>query len=366
MVWLSLISVAVAMAISLLATPGVRGWARARGFLDRPGGYKQHGRAVALGGGIAVVAALFAPILAALVGAWVLHQVAVPGTLVGLAERLVGQGRFYPLLGGLAGKTGACLGLLAGAAVLHVLGLIDDHRPLGAGVKLAVQTAVAASLVVGLQIRAAEFLGPQFASIVTIVWLVVIINAINFLDHTDGLAAGVGIIAAAILAVTAIRSGQVFVPVLSWMLVGALAGFLPYNFPPASIFLGDAGSLVVGYVLGVLTVLTTYYDPALQRQPSGFFLPLVVLAVPLYDTAAVMWQRRRSGASLLAGDRRHFSHRLVARGMQPRAAVLTIWLATAATALPAALLPQAGWAAAELIFTQCLCVLLIIAVLEHW
>jgi len=149
------------------------------------------------------------------------------------------------------------------------------------------------------------------------------------------------------------------------VLSGALCGFLLFNFHPARIFMGDAGSLVVGYTLGVLTVLTTYYDPAQGLTPLGVVVPLVVLAVPLYDMISVVIHRVRLGLSPLRGDRRHFSHRLVAKGMSTRGAVLTIYLATAATGLSAVVLPRVDWPSAALLLGQCLCVVVMIAVLEH-
>jgi UDP-GlcNAc:undecaprenyl-phosphate GlcNAc-1-phosphate transferase len=364
MVGLVIVSLAVSLALSLTATAWVRSWALRRGFVDTPEGHKTHTRPVALGGGIAIFWSVVLPIVVGLVAAWVFHIRGTSTPVVGLAERFVGAGRFAPLLGGLIAKTPTALAIVGGAFILHILGLMDDRRPLGPGLKLAVQV-LAAALVAAFGLRIAEFLGPGLSVVVTILWLVVVTNALNFLDNMDGLAAGVTIIACGVLAAAGTANGQIFVPVLCALVLGAVAGFLPYNFPPASVFMGDAGSLPIGYLLAVLAVLTTYYDPALHLQPFGFFLPLVVLAVPLYDVTTVVWHRLRAGAPLFVGDRRHFSHRLTARGLSPRAAVLTIYLATAATALPATLLPRATWPMATVVFAQCVCILLIVAVLEH-
>jgi len=147
--------------------------------------------------------------------------------------------------------------------------------------------------------------------------------------------------------------------------VGACAGFLLYNFSPATIFMGDAGSLPLGFLMGLLTILTTYYDPSKHLSPVGVVVPLLVLAVPLYDVVSVVIHRHRAGQSPLRGDRRHFSHRLVRRGLTTRGAVLTIYLATASTGLPAILLPTADWSMAVLLMVQCLCGVGIIAILEH-
>jgi len=364
MVGLVIASLAVSLALSLVGTALVRSWALRRGFVDTPGGHKAHARPIALGGGIAIFWSVVLPIAAGLIAAWVFHLRGAPAPVVSLAERFVGTGRFAPLLGGLIAKTPTALAIMGGAFMLHILGLIDDRRPLGPAIKLTVEL-LAAALVAAFGLRIAEFLGPGLSVVVTVLWLVVVTNAMNFLDNMDGLAAGVAVIACGVLAAAGTANEQIFVPVLCGLVLGAVAGFLPYNFPPASVFMGDAGSLPIGYLLAVLAALTTYYDPALHLQPFGFFLPVVVLAVPLYDVTTVVWHRRRAGAPLFVGDRRHFSHRLTARGLSPRAAVLTIYLATAATALPATFLPRATWPTATVVFAQCICILLIVGVLEH-
>ncbi len=355
MYWIGLISVVVPMILSACGALLVRGWAQRRGLLDRPADHKTHRRAVPLGGGIAITAS----VVAAIVG--------------GLAVALL-VGRWRPEwlpalvavhLEGVAAKTPVALAVLAGAVVLCVTGLVDDMRPLPAAVKLIIEAAVAAALVIGLKIRALEMFGPAVAIVVTTFWIVGVTNAMNFLDNTDGLCAGVGIIAGVIFAIAAMLGGQIFVPVFTLALVGALAGFLVLNFPPASIFMGDAGSLVVGYLLAVLTVLTTFHDPAHGHTPLGVLVPLVVLAVPLYDVASVVWLRIRAGDSPFVGDRQHFSHRLIQRGMSQRSAVLTIYLATAATGMSALWLPSSDWPRAALVVAQCACIVLIVAVLER-
>jgi UDP-GlcNAc:undecaprenyl-phosphate GlcNAc-1-phosphate transferase len=334
----------------------VRGVARRIGFIDRPGGRKEHAAPVALGGGVAIFLALALPVVC---GSLLARWAAIAGSPDWIPAFV------HPHLAGITDKLPLLLTIIAGALVLHILGLIDDARPLGPWSKLAVEVGVALVLAWGFKLRAGEALGAVPATVLTVLWFVLIINAFNFLDNMDGLSAGVAAIAAAIFAGTAMIAGQIFVPTLAWVLVGALLGFLVFNFSPASLFMGDAGSMVIGYLLAVLTVLTTYYDPAQQTQPVGVFVPVIVLAVPLYDVISVVVHRLRAGDSPFSGDRRHFSHRLLRRGMSTRAAVLTIYLATAATGLPAMLLPHADWFSAALIFAQTMCVVLIIAILEH-
>lgn len=183
----------------------------------------------------------------------------------------------------------------------------------------------------------------------------------------DGLAAGVAAIAGVALLAASAGMGQVFVPAWLCVLVGALLGFLVHNFPPASIFMGDAGSLVVGYMLAVLSCLTTYTT---GRQDAveilyGVLAPVLMMAIPLYDTLSVMVIRIAEGRNPMIGDNRHFSHRLQRRGMSKRRTVLTIYLCTASTAIAASLLPHVETAlAAIMIVAQVVFILLIIALLE--
>jgi len=356
-------SLVSATAIAALVTPLVGHWARRRGWLDQPhgtAGHKTHEVPTPLGGGIALFLAIVLPMVLMLLAATLAMR--WPIETAGEAPSAMPLWRAWA--GGAIQKIPQTLALIAGGVVMHVLGLLDDRRPIPASVKLLVQIAVALALTVGFGIRAGEALGPVGAVVLTSMWIVAITNAFNFLDNMDGLTAGVAAIAGIVLAASSVLVGQVFVPCLLLLVAGAALGFLRYNFPPASIFMGDAGSLVIGYFLAVSSVLTTYYDPDLQRTPFGVLVPLVVFAVPLYDMSSVVINRYRRGVSIFASDRHHFSHRLVRLGMSRRIAVLTIYLATAATALPAMLLPYANWAGAIVIVAQCACVLALIAILE--
>jgi len=175
----------------------------------------------------------------------------------------------------------------------------------------------------------------------------------------DGLSAGVAAVCTAAFLVAALSIGQWFVAAALAMLLGAVLGFLCFNFAPASIFMGDSGSLLLGLVLGVLTIRTTYL-PAGADFGAGWyavFAPVIVLAVPLYDLVVV---------SPFVGDTNHFSHRLVARGMSKRTAVLSIYLITAATAVAAIVLPHVrSTFTAMLIFLQTLLILGVVMLLEQ-
>ncbi len=168
----------------------------------------------------------------------------------------------------------------------------------------------------------------------------------------------------------AIVNHQWFIAAMLAALVGALVGFLVFNFPPARVFMGDGGSLVVGFLLAALTVRTTFYDPtqvetAFGTAWYGLFMPLVVLAIPLYDFATVTVIRLRQGKSPFVGDLQHFSHRLVERGLSRRGAVLVIWGLTAVTGIGGVSLGSlAPWQAA-LVGVQTFLVLMVIALFEH-
>ena len=355
-VWIALAGAAVAFGLSFLATPMTQRLAHRLGMLDVPGRHKAHARPVPLLGGCAVFGAVLLPslLVVALVRVW--HADGPPGWLP--AEVALH-------IPGAAAKAPQALGILAGAFALHVLGLIDDRRHLGPWLKLLVQVLVCTAVVLACNVRVLTVAGPVASIILSVLWLVAVTNAFNFMDNMDGLSAGVAAICTAALLAAAASIGQLFVSAWLCVLLGALGGFLPYNFPPARSFMGDAGSLVIGYLLGVLTCLTTYVRPGETYYLYGMFVPAVLLAVPLYDMVSVIWLRLRERSSPMVGDRRHFSHRLVRRGMSVRTAVLTIYLCTAGTAIAASLLPHvADSAGAILVFAQTLIILLVVALLE--
>jgi UDP-GlcNAc:undecaprenyl-phosphate GlcNAc-1-phosphate transferase len=344
-----------AAVLSAALTAMVRSAARRIGFVDRPGGHKAHERPVALGGGLAVMLAVTLPMLAAVLGAtlWVDQPPLWLPTEIAIH------------LGGIVTKTPLALALMASALVLTGLGLWDDAWPLTPIVKLLVELIVAVVLVALFDLRLLSHLGPYLSSALSVLWILTLINAMNFMDNMDGLASGVTFIAATVFAIAAWQDGQVFVPVCCLLLAGAMLGFLPFNWNPAGIFLGDAGSLVVGFFLAVFTILTTFADPSRGQKPVGALAPLIVMAVPLYDAVSVVLLRLRAGTPIWAGDRRHFSHRLLRRGFSVRQAVLVIWLATLVTALPALALPTANWSMAIGIAVQTILVVLLVALLER-
>lgn len=335
------------------------------GLVDHPGHRKIHSRPMPLGGGVAIFWAMALPILLGLAAV----HLADPG----FVGRFIRHPELAAFMDGAKLQTRLSLGLMGAMFALHVLGLCDDRKSLGPYIKLVIQLTTAAAIVIPFDMRAMTFLdrlgwGSWPSALLTIVWITAITNAFNFLDNMDGLSAGVAAVCSTAFLITAIIIQQWFVAAALALLVGATIGFLFWNFPPARIFMGDSGSLVIGFALGVLTVRTTYLPPG-QDLAAGWYsilVPLIVLAVPLYDLIVVSVIRISRGKSPFVGDTNHFSHRLVARGMSRRTAVLCIYLVTAATAVAAVLLPQVqSTLGAILIFAQTILVLGVVALLEQ-
>ncbi|MDG2422559.1 MAG: MraY family glycosyltransferase [Phycisphaerales bacterium] len=260
--------------------------------------------------------------------------------------------------------------------LIHIIGVLDDRRGLGPWFKLIIQVVVAACLSAWFDVRLLRIVdeplgvGPVPSIIITVIWIVLITNAINFMDNMDGLAGGVAAIASIFLMAAALLNDQWFIAATLAVLIGSLLGFLVFNVAPAKIFLGDGGSLVIGFTLAVLVARTTFYNPAEQGTGLGsgwygIFMPLAILAVPLYDMVTVSLLRLRQGRSPLVGDQQHYSHRLVARGLSPRGAVAVIWCIAAVTGIAGVSLAHLAPWQAVLVGVQVLLVLLMLGVLEH-
>jgi UDP-GlcNAc:undecaprenyl-phosphate/decaprenyl-phosphate GlcNAc-1-phosphate transferase len=254
--------------------------------------------------------------------------------------------------------------VLLGGLLMVALGVYDDKHDLRARSKLLGQLLVA-TVVWLAGMRLSLFMQSKIVSFaLTVLWIVTITNAMNFLDNMDGLCAGIGLVCSLLFGFIAGIQQQYFVCLLSLALAGALLGFLPHNFKPASIFLGDAGSHFIGYMLAVLPIMGTFYRAG---EPTWLpvLIPLLVLAVPLFDLAMVMWIRLRHGQPVYVGDINHISHRLVRLGLPQSWAVTLIYLITLTLGLGATVLLWAEWAGALIVIVQAICILAIVTLLER-
>jgi UDP-GlcNAc:undecaprenyl-phosphate GlcNAc-1-phosphate transferase len=353
---LAIILVAGSFATCAVLTAVVRGLANRIGLVAHPVADRYHRAVIPLGGGIAIFTTLSIVIVAAVV---IVKLLVAPGHLGRLVEWANVEPEHF------LAKSDQLAIIWLCTLLLFLLGLWDDKKRLGPFFKLAVQFAVAIVAAAFGQVRVELFIhNTAVTSALSAVWIVLIINAFNFLDNMDGAAAGIAIIAGSILFTAAATSGQVLVGSLALVFIGSLLGFLIFNFPPAKIFMGDAGSLVVGFFVALLTLRTTYYHQAHSGSWYPVLMPLVVMAVPLYDFASVTLLRISRGKSPFVGDTQHFSHRLRRRGLSDTQTALTLYLATLCTGLGATFLYQVNRAGAILIFAQTIMVLGIIAVLE--
>jgi UDP-GlcNAc:undecaprenyl-phosphate GlcNAc-1-phosphate transferase len=325
-------------------------------FVAHPAEDRFHDSVIPLGGGIAIFWTIAAFILT---GAAIVKFFIAPGLLNFLGDSVTIHAE------GFMTKITNLLVVLFAALILHLTGLFDDKKHLGPFSKLIIQIAVATFAAVLADIRLELFIENKvFTTALSVFWIVLIINAFNFLDNMDGLSAGIAVIAATVLFTAAAMSGQIFIGALGLLFIGSLLGFLVYNFPPAKIFMGDCGSLVVGFFIAVLTLRTTYYH---ETQGGGFYavlMPIVVMAVPLYDFLSVTFLRIKQGKSPFVGDTQHFSHRLKRRGLSDTQTVLTLYLATVCTGLSAVFLHSVDLTGAILILAQTVMILTIIAILE--
>jgi len=239
-----------------------------------------------------------------------------------------------PLLGGVAIFTSfflavlfstrseeALLPVFLGALVLVVFGLIDDRFGMMPNVKLAAQF-IAALIVIRMGIRVDTIQNHYLSLIFTVVWIVGITNAFNLLDNLNGLSSGIAGIAGVFFGIIALHNGQFFTAVISFALAGACFGFLKHNFPRAHIFMGDTGSMFIGFILSCIAIIGTWKTDKISISLS---LPILILSYPIFDTLLVTIIRIIEGRSIFQGGRDHSSHILALLGFKKKRAVILIF-----------------------------------------
>lgn len=306
----------LATLISLLVTPFLRDLSLRRKVVDLPGARKIHDTPTPRIGGIAI-----------LIG-FITAAAGVTLSSSGLQELAATQLDYV-------------VGIFAGSALMAGVGLFDDLVDLGPKKKLVAQIGVASlAFACGFRIEAITLpFGLELALgglsyPVTTLWIVGIINAVNLIDGLDGLAAGIGFLVLALNVSLAVSHGDLLIALVSVSLAGAIVGFLRYNVRPSSIFMGDTGSMVIGYVLAV-GALRSGQTPA---TTVALLTPAVAMAVPILDTLAAIVRRLSQGRSPFSPDYGHVHHRLVDAGLSQGQSVLVLYLLTALSVAAAALL----------------------------
>lgn len=329
----SLIAVRVAMMI-----------ARQLAFIDRPGSeaHKQHTRAVPYGGGAAMAVALAATLLLA----WL--PLSHDDVLRGIAVR----GDMLPVI-------------VFGSIALFLIGLWDDRKPLPARSKLLLQGIVCAVSVAWGDIGIDSLRHwPWLSYLVAWFWLLLVSNAYNLLDHADGLSAGVALISACVLLLGSLLSDDIPLALLWTSLIAVLAGFLVWNLPPARIYMGDAGSLPLGFLIGCGTLSVTFWSSNDGGSPLAVLSPLLITAIPLFDTAVVVIKRLRRGKPIMQGDRNHISHRLVRLGMGPRGSLGTVLALQIALAAGTLQLRDQEWLPGLVVLAQSAAIIFVVVLME--
>lgn len=289
--------------ISFIATPLIRKLAQSINFVDKPAARKVHVSPVPMLGGVAIYIGF-------------------------VSSMAMGSSQHYQEL----------LGVLVGATIMTAIGLWDDRHALPPVVKILAQVIAAAVLIwSGIQVNV--FQNDWLNIVITVFWVVGIINAINFLDNMDGLAAGITMVASGFFFTIAVVEGLGLVATLAAATLGACVGFLYYNFSPATLFMGDAGSMLLGFVLAVLGIKLDFVGRPLTVT---WMIPIVILGLPIFDTTLVVISRLRDHRPIYQGGKDHTSHRLVTvLGMEPARAVMTLYMVAATLGLIALMLRDA-------------------------
>lgn len=301
--------------VSYAITPLIRKLAIKTGYLDHPLSSKVHAHPTPLLGGVAI---------------YIAFMVGVITTI-----RFTHDPRLCSIL--------------IGATFLLVIGLVDDRMGMMPEVKLLGQF-LASMVVIKSGVRM-EFLNNYYLNvIVTYVWLIGITNAFNLLDNMNGLSAGIAAIAAVFFGLVMWSGNQLQIAVISFALAGATLGFLKHNFPKASIFMGDTGSLVIGFILASTAVLGSWSSDFLT---TSLAMPIIILGYPIFDTTLVTVIRLMEGRSIFQGGKDHSSHRLALLGLKKKRAVLVIYGVCIALGLSALLIQRlhlkyAVWAIAAI------------------
>ena len=348
-------SFAAGCSLCLILTPLFRVIAAKTGFMDVPANnHKGHGKATPLLGG----AAMFLSWLTVLC-AGVLFM------MLSVHKPLFFGGLFSEHLDGLMNITPQLLWLILAATGAVVLGLIDDKYALGAGTKFAGQFIIALIAVLGGGVKVTLFINlPYVTCGISVFWIMLMMNSINFFDNMDGLAAGTIAIATAFFAVIAGLNNQYFVALFSALCCGVCCGFWFYNAAPATIFMGDSGSHFIGFLAAVIAAKVTCFDAGYSLSRFPVLIPAMILALPLFDTLMVVIIRTINKKPFWIGDHNHVSHRFTRMGLTRPQAVRVVHLTALAISLTTLPIYWGDFKTAAVLVVQCFLLLAIVTVLQ--
>ena len=339
-------------ALSLLLTPVFGALARKTGFLDIPASnHKQHRNATPLLGG----AAMFCSWIIAIAG----------GVLALRAGLLSGVPVISAAMSGVSKAMPQLAIIVSGAALAVLLGLWDDKYAMSASAKFGGQFVIALLVTVFGGVRLNIFIDNQLlVSAVTVFWIMLMMNSINFFDNMDGLAAGVIAIALGIFASIAALNGQFFVAAISALSCGVCCGFWFYNAAPAKIFMGDSGSHFIGFLAAVTAAEVSFFDISFSLSRFPVLIPLLVLALPLFDTVMVVVIRTLNKKPFWIGDHNHISHRFVRMGLSRPQAVLLVHLLSLSIGLTAFPVFWGDFRTAAILVLQAMLQLTVVTILQ--
>ncbi len=356
--WIYLHLFIVSAVLSLIAVPVFRRVAGWTGYMSKPHPEKHGETPIPLLGGAAIFTVFF--------------LVVAGHSLMGLLQYKTGfltsflPESFVSYIPGMLRSSSKLLALLGGGIIIFVIGLIDDKYNFNPIAKLAGQL-IAALILVLAGIRLTFFIPNVFiTSLLTVLWVMLIINAFNYLDNMDGLSAGIALIASVVFLFTAVQINMYFISSALAVLAGALTGFLWYNFNPAKIYMGDAGSMFIGYLLAAMTVECTFYQHGTSPTLFPILMPLIILAIPIYEMSTVIWVRIKKGLLIFKPSKDHLSYRIADVGLSVRGTVLFIYFLTICVGIAALLLPKADLTGSVLILIQVVVILSIVAILIHY
>jgi UDP-GlcNAc:undecaprenyl-phosphate GlcNAc-1-phosphate transferase len=343
---------AASFIFTFIATPNVRRLAFkiGEGAVDKPkDGRRMHKKPTPRIGGLAMIFGFVVPILTAV-----------------LFSKICNDSEFWAQFSPI---TRQLTGTLAGAGIIAIMGFIDDCKDLNAKLKFVVQIIAALVVIYVGDIRIKVFTNPNVLSAnpylnlpewlsvgITVLWIVFITNAVNFIDGLDGLAAGVSAIMSVSLVFISIRVGEYPIAILGIALMGSCFGFLPFNFNPAKIFMGDTGSTFLGFMLATLSIQGVFKSYAV----ISFAVPLLILGLPLFDASFAMIRRILHGQSPMVADRGHLHHRLVDMGFSQKQTVFILYAISGVLGITAVLLAESGVLRALLVV---ICVLILILIM---